>query len=64
MTRNLKINSIFTSCEGPAEYGKRFAADRLVLIDPKDRIRGYYSLGESDTVSRIAKDAARLESET
>jgi cytochrome oxidase Cu insertion factor (SCO1/SenC/PrrC family) len=37
---------------------------RFVLVDKKDRIRGYYSLGESDVVSRIAKDAARLESET
>lgn len=37
---------------------------RFVLVDKKGRVRGYYSLGESDAVSRVAKDAARLESET
>jgi protein SCO1/2 len=37
---------------------------RFVLVDKKGRVRGYYSLGESDGVSRVAKDAARLESET
>ena len=37
---------------------------RFVLVDKKGRVRGYYSFGESDGVSRVAKDAARLESET
>jgi protein SCO1/2 len=37
---------------------------RFVLIDRKGRIRGYYSLGDGDAVSRISKDAARLEAET
>lgn len=37
---------------------------RFVLVDKKGRIRGYYSLGDSDTVSHVAKDADRLEAET
>jgi protein SCO1/2 len=37
---------------------------RFVLIDKKGRIRGYYSLGDDNTVSRVSKDAARLEAET
>jgi protein SCO1/2 len=37
---------------------------RFVLIDKKGRIRGYYSLGDDNTVSRVTKDAARLEAET
>jgi protein SCO1/2 len=37
---------------------------RFVLVDKKGRIRGYYSLGDDNTVSRVAKDAARLEAET
>lgn len=37
---------------------------RFVLVDKKGRIRGYYSLADSDTVSRIAKDADRLEHES
>jgi len=37
---------------------------RFVLVDKKGCIRGYYSLAESDTVSRVAKDADRLEAET
>jgi protein SCO1/2 len=36
---------------------------RFVLIDKKGRIRGYYGIAEGDPVSRIAKDAARLEKE-
>lgn len=37
---------------------------RFVLVDKKGRIRGYYSLADTDTVSRVAKDANRLEGET
>jgi cytochrome oxidase Cu insertion factor (SCO1/SenC/PrrC family) len=36
---------------------------RFVLIDRKGRIRGYYGLFDGDPVSRLAKDAARLETE-
>jgi len=36
---------------------------RFVLVDKKGRVRGYYSLAESEGVSHIAKDAARLERE-
>jgi protein SCO1/2 len=36
---------------------------RFVLIDRKSRIRGYYGIAEGDPVSRIAKDASRLEKE-
>jgi protein SCO1 len=37
---------------------------RFVLVDKKGHVRGYYSLGESDGVAHLAKDAARLEAET
>jgi protein SCO1 len=36
---------------------------RFVLIDKKGRVRGYYGLFDGDPVSKLAKDAARLESE-
>ena len=36
---------------------------RFVLIDRKGRIRGYYGLFDGDPVARLAKDAARLETE-
>jgi len=36
---------------------------RFVLIDRKGRVRGYYGLFDGDPVSRLAKDAARLEAE-
>jgi len=36
---------------------------RFVLIDKKGRVRGYYGLADGDLVTRIAKDAARLEKE-
>ncbi len=36
---------------------------RFVLVDKKGRIRGYYGLFDGDPVSRLAKDAARLETE-
>lgn len=36
---------------------------RFVLIDKKGRVRGYYGLFDGDSVARVAKDAARLETE-
>jgi len=36
---------------------------RFVLIDKKGRVRGYYGLLDGDPVARVAKDAARLETE-
>jgi protein SCO1 len=36
---------------------------RFVLVDKKERIRGYYGIAEGDPVGRISKDAARLEKE-
>jgi len=36
---------------------------RFVLIDKKGRVRGYYGLADGDPVARVAKDAARLETE-
>jgi len=36
---------------------------RFVLVDRKGRIRGYYGLFDGDPVARLAKDAARLETE-
>ena len=36
---------------------------RFVLIDKKGRVRGYYGLFDGDPVSKLAKDAARLETE-
>jgi protein SCO1 len=36
---------------------------RFVLVDKKGRVRGYYGLFDGDPVSRLAKDAARLEAE-
>jgi protein SCO1/2 len=36
---------------------------RFVLIDKKGQVRGYYGLFDGDPVSRLAKDAARLETE-
>jgi protein SCO1/2 len=36
---------------------------RFVLVDKKGRIRGYYSLGDSDAVSHLSEDAARLAAE-
>lgn len=36
---------------------------RFVLIDKKQRIRGYYGITDGDPVARIARDAARLEKE-
>jgi protein SCO1/2 len=36
---------------------------RFVLIDKKQRIRGYYGIADGDPVARIAHDASRLERE-
>jgi protein SCO1/2 len=36
---------------------------RFVLVDKKGRVRGYYGLFDGDPVSKLAKDAARLETE-
>ena len=36
---------------------------RFVLVDKKGRVRGYYGLADGDPVARVAKDAARLETE-
>jgi protein SCO1/2 len=36
---------------------------RFVLVDRKGRIRGYYGIADGNPVSKIAKDAARLETE-
>ena len=36
---------------------------RFVLIDKKGRVRGYYGLFDGDPVSKLSKDAARLEAE-
>ncbi|MFQ5700357.1 MAG: SCO family protein [Acidobacteriota bacterium] len=35
-------------------------SDRLVLIDPQGRIRGYYHGTEEDAVERLARDLGRL----
>lgn len=37
---------------------------RFVLVDKKGQIRGYYGLFDGDPVSKLAKDAARLEAES
>jgi len=37
---------------------------RFVLIDKAGRVRGYYGLFDGDPVSRLKKDAARLEAES
>ena len=36
---------------------------RFVLIDKKERIRGYYGIADDDSMSKISSDAARLEKE-
>lgn len=36
---------------------------RFVLIDKQGRVRGYYGLFDGDAMSRLTKDAARLEAE-
>lgn len=35
-------------------------SDRLVLLDTKLQIRGYYSLSDPDSLQQLRKDAARL----
>jgi cytochrome oxidase Cu insertion factor (SCO1/SenC/PrrC family) len=56
-----------------AEYGKKFAADDArwtfltgdpATLDMLDHDAFNYSLGDDNTVSRVTKDAARLEAET
>ena len=36
---------------------------RFVLIDKKERIRGYYGITDDDSMANISRDAARLEKE-
>ena len=36
---------------------------RFVLIDKKERIRGYYGITDDDSMAKISRDAARLEKE-
>jgi len=36
---------------------------RFVLIDKKERIRGYYGIADDDSMARISQDAVRLEKE-
>ena len=36
---------------------------RFVLIDKKERIRGYYGISDDDSMAKLSRDAARLEKE-
>lgn len=54
--------SVAEAAEGvtPPEGELITHSDRIVLIDPEGRIRGYYHGTENDAVERLAADLARL----